>query len=142
MPLSCWCGLSFPLFLTETELRLIDPIRHCVSPGESEVSDQQRCNRIDRDYDIGVRVGTLFAILVTSMIGRRHNSVPRRLFVLTMLQGVFSPIFLASYARNRRTRDAFMFVKQFGVGVIISTAFVHVSTHVQTCSLACIAVGV
>ena len=42
--------------------------------------------------------------------------------------GVYSPILLARAARHKIVHYAFLVAKQFGVGVIISTAFIHVSS--------------
>lgn len=80
--------------------------RHCVGHGSGEES-QRSCERRDRDYNIGLRVGLLFVIFVTSGIG------------------VFAPIFAASFISVNHI--AFTILRQFGTGVIISTAFVHVS---------------
>lgn len=61
--------------LTNVSLQLE---RHCLEPGESEGGSSagasagasaRICTKIDRDYDIGIRVGTLFVMLVTSSIG-------------------------------------------------------------------------
>jgi zinc transporter 1/2/3 len=68
-----------------------------------------RCARIERDYNIRLRVGLLFVMLVTSAIG------------------VFSPILVASYISPKNV--VFTVLRQFGTGVIISTAFVHVRTR-------------
>jgi len=80
--------------------------RHCVGAGASE-SGQRSCARVDRDYNIKLRVGLLFVMLATSAIG------------------VFTPILVASYMSP--TNPVFTILRQFGTGVIISTAFVHVS---------------
>lgn len=74
--------------------------------GESEPVD---CGLRTRDYDVGLRVGTLFVILVTSAIG------------------VFIPLILQKLPLGAWGANGLMVVKQFGTGVIISTAFVHVS---------------
>jgi zinc transporter 1/2/3 len=68
---------------------------------------ENTCERVDRDYNINLRVGLLFAMLATSAIG------------------VFSPILVASYVSP--SHPVFTVLRQFGTGVIISTAFVHVS---------------
>lgn len=81
--------------------------RHCVSAGASE-SGEMNCARVDRDYNIKLRVGLLFVMLATSAIG------------------VFTPILIASYVSPKH--PVFTILRQFGTGVIISTAFVHVSS--------------
>lgn len=80
-------------------------VEHCVGADGKEVA--KTCERIDRDYNIKLRVGLLFVMLVTSSIG------------------VFSPILLSAYVSPKHV--AFTILRQFGTGVIISTAFIHVS---------------
>ncbi|KAM0269058.1 hypothetical protein ACHAQH_009836 [Verticillium albo-atrum] len=87
-------------------------VEHCVAPGESESGGTRSCERVDRDYDVPLRVGLLFVVLVTSAIG------------------VFGPIFLMRVLPSR-LHVIFLIIKQFGTGVIISTAFVHLYTHAQ-----------
>ena len=86
-------------------------VEHCVAAGESEssTSSSLSCDVRTREYNIPVRVGTLFAILVTSSIG------------------VFGPIFLNQMPLGAVSGIVLSMLKQFGTGVIISTAFVHVS---------------
>ena len=84
-------------------------VEHCVGGAESE-SATISCERTDRDYNVPLRIGFLFIILVTSAIG------------------VFGPIFLQK-ALPKRLDGIFTILKQFGTGVIISTAFVHLYTH-------------
>lgn len=82
--------------------------RHCVGGESEEVS----CGLREREYNVGLRVGTLFVILVTSAIG------------------VFAPMMFNKIPGLKNTRAAatmLMVVKQFGTGIIISTAFIHVS---------------
>ncbi|KAF2753422.1 zinc/iron transporter protein [Pseudovirgaria hyperparasitica] len=81
-------------------------VEHC--PGQEEVS----CERTDRDYNVPLRIGLLFVILVTSGIG------------------VFLPIAIAKFNLPFQ-QGSLMVVKQFGTGVIISTAFIHLFTHAQ-----------
>ncbi|KAI8957012.1 Zip-domain-containing protein [Daldinia sp. FL1419] len=85
-------------------------VEHCVG-GASE-SGAAECSRRDRDYNIPLRIGLLFVILVTSFIG-----VAGPIFLKPVLPQKFQPIFLI--------------LKQFGTGVIISTAFVHLFTHAE-----------
>ncbi|KAF2841052.1 Zip-domain-containing protein [Patellaria atrata CBS 101060] len=81
-------------------------VEHCIG-GSEEVT----CERVDRDYNVPLRIGLLFVILVTSAIG------------------VFSPILVTSFTKIHTTSIIFVGLKQFGAGVIISTAFVHLFTH-------------
>ncbi|KAK3309428.1 putative metal ion transmembrane transporter protein [Chaetomium strumarium] len=85
-------------------------VEHCVGAGASE-DDEPRCERVQRDYNIPLRIGLLFVILVTSAIG------------------VFGPILVASWVSPKHI--AFSILRQFGTGVVISTAFVHLLTHAQ-----------
>lgn len=82
--------------------------RHCVGSGESENSHAS-CSVQTRDYDIPLRIGTLFVILVTSAIG------------------VFAPILLMKLPFATINGVVSTVIKQFGTGIILSTAFVHVS---------------
>ncbi|KAK3901378.1 hypothetical protein C8A05DRAFT_34936 [Staphylotrichum tortipilum] len=81
-------------------------VEHCTS-GSSGAT--QSCARVDRDYNLRLRVGLLFAMLVTSSIG------------------VFTPILVASYISPKHA--IFTVLRQFGTGVIIATAFIHLYTH-------------
>lgn len=64
----------------------------------------------ERDYNKGMRIGMIFVILVTSGIG------------------VFAPLILTKLPMgNTMLGNVLMVVKQFGTGIIISTAFIHVS---------------
>ncbi|KAI0001536.1 Zip-domain-containing protein [Xylariaceae sp. FL0662B] len=85
-------------------------VEHCVgAEGESE-SSETKCSRQDRDYNIPLRIGLLFVILVTSFIG-----VAGPIFLKPVLPGKYQVVFVI--------------LKQFGTGVIIATAFVHLFTH-------------
>ncbi|RYO83404.1 hypothetical protein DL766_006817 [Monosporascus sp. MC13-8B] len=84
-------------------------VEHCVGPS-SEESTAASCEKRDRDYNIGLRVGLLFVMLAAGLVGS------------------VSPIFLAM-ALPPKFGAVFSIVKQFGTGVIISTAFVHLYTH-------------
>ncbi|KAH7040586.1 uncharacterized protein B0I36DRAFT_357863 [Microdochium trichocladiopsis] len=84
-------------------------VEHCVGgSGAEEVS----CEGKDRDYNIGLRIGMIFVVLATSMIG------------------VLGPIFLAPVL-PQKAQVVFTVIKQFGTGIIISTAFIHLFTHAQ-----------
>ncbi|TLD12253.1 uncharacterized protein PgNI_03620 [Pyricularia grisea] len=82
-------------------------VEHCTG-GAEEVS----CEKVTRDYNIPLRVGLLFVIMATSAIG------------------VFSPILLHKVWPTK-THTTLLILKQFGTGVILSTAFVHLYTHAQ-----------
>merc|ERR1712000_698375 len=87
-------------------------VEHCVPVGGSEsTTSSASCEVQDRDYNLGLRVGTLFVVLVTSSIG------------------VFAPMLLAKVPSRNVNSFIFTTVKQFGTGVIVSTAFVHLYTH-------------
>lgn len=89
-------------------------VEHCIKKGQPENGAAEKsCARVDRDYNIPVRIGTLFAVLATSAIG------------------VFLPLFLKKVMNTTLDGTILMFFKQFGTGVIISTALVHLTTHAQ-----------
>lgn len=83
-------------------------VEHCVGGDE-----EQACERVDRDYNIPLRIGLLFVILATSAIGS------------------FGPVFLSKLQNFSVGKVISSIVKQFGTGVIISTAFVHLITHAE-----------
>ncbi|KAK7977708.1 Zip-domain-containing protein [Apiospora saccharicola] len=87
-------------------------VEHCVGAGQSEGSAAAAtsCERRDRDYNIPLRVGLLFVILVTSFLGAA------------------APILLR-HIQPKKGNAISSFLKQFGTGVIIATAFVHLFTH-------------
>ncbi|KAK2625473.1 hypothetical protein QTJ16_004785 [Diplocarpon rosae] len=66
------------------------------------------CESVDHDYNTGLRIGMIFAILVTSGFA------------------VFAPLLLERFSSMKLNSVVFVFLKQFGTGVIISTAFIHV----------------
>jgi zinc transporter 1/2/3 len=79
--------------------------RHC--PGGAGEVD---CGLRDREFNVGFRVGSLFIILVTSMLG------------------VFAPLLFQKLPFGSASNWVLMILKQFGTGIIISTAFIHVSS--------------
>ncbi|CAZ81315.1 unnamed protein product [Tuber melanosporum] len=85
-------------------------VEHCT--GGSSVSGPS-CARINRNYNIPLRIGATFTILATSSIA------------------VFCPIFLKQFTKLSTTSMTFTIIKQFGTGVIIATAYVHLLTHAQ-----------
>ena len=84
-------------------------VEHCVGGSASE----QSCDGTQKDYNIGLRVGLLFVILATSGIG------------------VFTPILTRKFNLVGDNNIIFVILKQFGTGIVISTAFVHLFTHAQ-----------
>ncbi|KAI0973648.1 hypothetical protein F4678DRAFT_486826 [Xylaria arbuscula] len=64
------------------------------------------CSRTDREYNIPLRIGLVFAMLATSFFG------------------VALPIFLKP-SLPARFQGCFTLLKQFGTGVVISTALIH-----------------
>ncbi|KAK7751970.1 high-affinity Zn(2+) transporter zrt1 [Diatrype stigma] len=86
-------------------------VEHCVGGSAgSEKSSPAKCTKQERDYNIGLRIGLLFVMFVTGLIGAA------------------GPILLATVLPPK-FNIVFSIVKQFGTGVIISTAFVHLFTH-------------
>ncbi|KAF2622818.1 Zip-domain-containing protein [Macroventuria anomochaeta] len=81
-------------------------VEHCVG-GSEEVS----CDATPRDYNIPLRIGLLFVILATSAFG------------------VFLPILTTRFNIISQTNMIFVVLKQFGTGIVLSTAFVHLFTH-------------
>jgi zinc transporter 1/2/3 len=84
-------------------------VEHCV--GSDGEESQESCEKIHREYNIPLRIGLLFVILATSLVGSLGPMLIRTLFDLSM-EGII-----------------FVIIKQFGTGVIISTSFVHLITH-------------
>ncbi|KAH7409898.1 ZIP zinc transporter-domain-containing protein [Phaeosphaeria sp. MPI-PUGE-AT-0046c] len=82
-------------------------IPHCVGGSNENL----KCDAPDREYNIPLRVGLLFVILVTSAAG------------------VFLPILTTRFNLISQTNIIFVILKQFGTGIVISTAFVHLFTH-------------
>ncbi|KAK3693425.1 hypothetical protein B0T22DRAFT_372396 [Podospora appendiculata] len=82
-------------------------VEHCSESTEEDLAHS--CAKVDRDYNIPLRVGLLFAILVASTIG------------------VLLPILAATLVPPENF--GFTLLRQFGTGIIVSTAFVHLFTH-------------
>ncbi|RBQ75168.1 hypothetical protein FVER53590_05005 [Fusarium verticillioides] len=91
-------------------------VEHCTGHSDSESSESESgssssaCQPRRRDYDVGLRVGLLFVILATGALG------------------VFGPILLHKMMPSK-LNIVLIVLKQFGTGIIISTAFVHLYTH-------------
>lgn len=77
--------------------------------GGDESEESQSCGIQTRDYDVPLRIGTIFVVLVTSAIG------------------VFAPMLLAKLPFAAVNSVVMTVIKQFGTGIIIATAFIHVS---------------
>ena len=82
-------------------------VEHCVDSEGNTVDTG--CAAPDYDYNVSLRIGLLFVILVTSGIG------------------VFIPIITERFTRIKTDSVVFIGLRQFGTGIIISTALVHVS---------------
>ncbi|KAH7130540.1 ZIP zinc transporter-domain-containing protein [Dendryphion nanum] len=85
-------------------------VEHCVGGGESE-HGPKNCAFQPREYNIPIRIGLLFVILVTSALG------------------VFTPIIITSFTKWTQASTIFVILRQFGTGVVLSTALVHLYTH-------------
>ncbi|KAL8880873.1 MAG: hypothetical protein Q9192_007925 [Flavoplaca navasiana] len=108
-------SLSFLLLLSVRGLTSL-LARHCLAPGETEgglSASAAACEKIDRSYDKPIRIGTLFVMLITSSIA------------------VFGPILLVRFTQIHPGGYIFTVLKQFGTGVIISTALVHLLIHAE-----------
>jgi len=95
------------LFLMHTD----EQSRHCVGTGEPESEAAIDCGVRTREYNVGLRVGTIFVIMVTGGIG------------------VFAPMLLHRLPFRALNRTGISIVKQFGTGVILATALIHVSSN-------------
>jgi zinc transporter 1/2/3 len=86
-------------------------VEHCVGGGHS--SEEKSCDATPRDYNIPLRVGLLFVILATSAFG------------------VFLPIVTTRFNIISQGNIVFVILKQFGTGIVLSTAFIHLFTHAE-----------
>lgn len=86
-------------------------VEHCVDADGNTV--EQTCGFVERDRNKGLRVGLLFAILAGTT------------FAVTL------PVMLQRFAKLSIEGIIFTIFKQFGTGVILSTALVHLLTHAQ-----------
>jgi zinc transporter 1/2/3 len=87
-------------------------VEHCVGGVKrAGASDSDRCGKVSRDYNIPLRVGSIFIVMITSAIA------------------VFMPLVLRRFAKFKGTNLVFTIIKQFGTGVILATGFVHLLTH-------------
>lgn len=81
--------------------------------GSGASEGQKSCGATQRDYNIPLRIGLLFVILLTSAIG------------------VFTPILTTRFKIISQNNILFVILKQFGTGIVISTAFIHLFTHAE-----------
>ena len=91
-------------------------VEHCTGHAASESEPaagpgSDACARRDRSYNVPLRVGAIFVVLSTSAIA------------------VFLPLLLRRFSRLAPASIGFTAIKQFGTGVIIATAFIHLLTH-------------
>jgi len=108
---------TFPILLKH----VLTVPRHCT--GEGATGEPVKvCTKVERNYNINLRIGLLFVMLATSSIGEYHHGY-FWLEILTRL-GVFLPILIASFVSPHHV--VFTILRQFGTGIIISTAFIHV----------------
>ncbi|ODQ55188.1 Zinc/iron permease, partial [Saitoella complicata NRRL Y-17804] len=84
-------------------------VEHCTGSAATEAT----CDGSTRAYNIPLRIGALFIILATSGIA------------------VFFPVILRRFTKMTTGGILFVVIKQFGTGVIISTALIHLLTHAQ-----------
>ncbi|KAK7942464.1 zinc/iron transporter protein [Apiospora aurea] len=107
-------------------------VEHCED--EQETGGPLDCELVKRHYNIPLRWGMVAAVLVASAIGKASgfghaDATPREgsgSSMLTRIPGVYSPIIMR--VNTASTSNALLaFIKQFGTGVVISTAFIHVS---------------
>ena len=86
-------------------------VEHCTGGAASEAATS--CTAQTRTYKLPIRIGALFIVMVTSAIA------------------VFAPLVLSRYTQTTAGNWVMIIVKQFGTGVIVATAFVHLLTHAQ-----------
>lgn len=88
-------------------------VEHCVPTGDQAQERNSSCDRVKRDYDIPLRIGALFVVMVTSAIGS------------------FGPMLTKKFTRVRLDGYVFTAFRQFGTGVVVATAYVHLMTHAE-----------
>ncbi|CAG8950214.1 hypothetical protein HYFRA_00008452 [Hymenoscyphus fraxineus] len=86
-------------------------VEHCTGDGAHE--GEANCERRDRDYRVNLRIGLIFVMLATSLIA------------------VYAPMFMKEFLKVNTSGTIFTVIKQFGTGVIIATALVHLLTHAE-----------
>lgn len=90
-------------------------VEHCIPKGGSENGghEKQLCDIVERDYNIKLRIGLIFAVLGADFLG------------------VWGPLVVSKFFANAMDGVIVTLIKQFGTGVILSTALVHLMTHAQ-----------
>lgn len=86
-------------------------VPHCVPKSGGSSREATTCDRNDAEYNIPLRIGLIFAILATDFIG------------------VYGPLLVKRWFSIRMDGVVVTLLKQFGTGVILSTALVHLLTH-------------
>ncbi|AOW04774.1 ZIP zinc transporter-domain-containing protein [Yarrowia lipolytica] len=81
------------------------------SDPQESIIEEVDCSKKERNTNVGLRVGALFAVLGTSALG------------------VFPPVLAESIWRINLETLPMTFIKQFGTGVVLSTAFVHLGAE-------------
>ncbi|KAI5817995.1 ZIP zinc transporter-domain-containing protein [Pyronema omphalodes] len=87
-------------------------VEHCTG-GPKKAAGSDACARQDRSYNVPWRIGSIFIVLCTSSIA------------------VFLPLVLRRFTAMDSKHVGFSIIKQFGTGVIIATAFIHLLTHAE-----------
>ncbi|KAG5363271.1 Zinc-regulated transporter 1 [Yarrowia sp. B02] len=83
------------------------------SGGDRSDGEELDCSFEPRDLKKPIRIGALFAVLATSALG------------------VFPPVLATSVFKIDLQSLPMTFVKQFGTGVVLSTAYVHLAAESQ-----------
>ena len=91
-------------------------------------SSSQGCPS-DNDYNgqIGARISAIFVILIGSLFGKQARVISQGTSMLTEPIGAVFPVFAQKNQGLKVPQWAFFIAKYFGSGVIIATAFIHVS---------------
>ncbi len=82
------------------------------------------------EYDgrISLRISAVFVILIASSLGIQDTrALPNQTSVLMRRLGAWFPVFAARHKKTGVPSWAFFIAKYFGSGVIVATAFIHVS---------------
>ena len=115
-------------------------VRQALATAVATPSAQPTMPACDRgnDYDgrIGLRVSAIFVILIGSCFGKFRNNVMSAM-KLTRHSGAAFPTFAARHRGVGVPELAFFIAKYFGSGVIIATAFIHVSGFQRPSDIVC-----
>ncbi|PVH14734.1 uncharacterized protein CXQ87_002881 [Candidozyma duobushaemuli] len=90
-------------------------VPHCVpkSGSSSHSHEATSCDVPDNEYNIPLRIGLIFAILAGDFIG------------------VYAPLIVKRWFSDHMDGILVTLFRQFGTGVVLSTALVHLLTHAQ-----------